>query len=101
MARGIAIRAITTLPDGQIEVAFSSGSPTAPPGQSGTYIFPSLTVVQDEIRSLENSLSDYQLLLLHLAITWLQPNGTFGNTNQVTNKELRLDTTAAQPLRIV
>lgn len=101
MARGIAIRSITTLPDGKVEVAFSEGYPTAPAGGTGTIIFTNLADAQEQIKQLERDLTVVQLVLLHLAITWLQPNGTFGNTGQVTNKELRFDTTAAQPLRIV
>jgi len=101
MARGLVIRAITTLADSRVEVSFSEGSPTAPAGLSGSYVYPSLTAVQDAIKALERDLTNEQLALLHLAITWLQPNGTFSNINQVTNKELRFDTTAAQPVRIV
>lgn len=101
MARGIAIRAITTLDYGKVEVSFSEGNPTAPTGTSGSYIYGSMPAVQDAIKALERELTNEQLLLLHLAITWLQPNGTFGNISQVTNKELRFDTTAAQPVRIV
>jgi hypothetical protein len=63
--------------------------------------YQNLAAVQDAIKALESDLTDQQLMLLHLAITWLQPNGSFGNINQVLNKELRFDTTAAQPLRIV
>jgi len=101
MARGIAVRAINTLENGNIEVTFSEGSPTAPAGTGGTFVYLSLADVQAQIKLLEASLTQEQLLLLHLACTWLQPNGSFGNINQVTNKELRLDTTAANPLRIV
>lgn len=101
MARGIAIRSITTLPDNRIEVAFSEGSPTAPAGLTGSVVFQSLAAVQEAIKEMERELTQQQLMLLHLAITWLQPNGSFGNISQVTNKELRLDTTAAQPVRIV
>lgn len=101
MARGLAIRSIVTHPDNRVEVAYSHGSPVAPAGQDGTFSFQNLAAVQEEIKALEASLSVYQLAMMHLAITWRQPNGTFGNINQVTNKELRFDTTAAQPLKIV
>jgi hypothetical protein len=36
MARGIAIRSITTLPNSQVEIAYSEGSPIAPAGPAAT-----------------------------------------------------------------
>jgi hypothetical protein len=101
MARGIAIRNITPTGDGRFEVSYASGSPTAPAGTDGSFIFQSEAAVHEEIKALEQSLTNYQLVLLHLAITWLQQSGSFGNINQVLNKELRFDTTAPNVLRVV
>jgi hypothetical protein len=101
MARGLAIRSITTNQNGSIEVGFSGGSPTAPLGQSGSVIYQSEEFMKDAIKDFETGLTDAQLVALHLAITYLKNDGTFNNVNQVTNKELRLDVFAAQPLRIV
>ena len=101
MARGIKINAINTLPDNRIEIVYVSGALPLPAGETGRYTFQSLASVQDEIVQLESSLTDYQLTLLHLAITWRQPNGNWANTGTVTNKQLQFDTTAANVLKIV
>lgn len=101
MAKALAVRSITTQPDGHIEVAFSSGSPTAPAGLTGSVIYQNEEFMKDAIREFEASLTDVQLTALHLAITYLKQDGTFNNVNQVTNKELRIDVFAAQPVRIV
>ena len=101
MARGLAPRSITTNANGSIEVAFSAGSPTAPAGQSGTVIYQNEAAMKDEVRDFEASLTDRELLALHLAITYLKNDGSLANPNQVTNKELRFDVFAAQPVRIV
>ncbi len=101
MATGVAIRHITTNPDGRIDVGYSLGHPTAPAAQDGSFIWQNDATLKEEIALLESTLTKQQFVLLHLAMTWLQPNGTFGNISQVLNKEVRFDTAAAQPLKVV
>jgi hypothetical protein len=101
MARAVQVRYINTTTDGSVSVGFTEGSTPLPAGQSGEQTWPSLAVLQAEIKDLTNALPTQQLLLLHLAITWLQSNGGFGNVYQVLNKQLQFDTTAANVIKIV
>ena len=104
MARAIAIKEINQA-DGVVHVVWSdayatSGTP-ADPGPTNGYIWGSLQELQDDIVRLAQSMDTQQLALIHLAMTWLQPNGSFGNVNQVLNKRMIFDPGAAQPWRIV
>jgi hypothetical protein len=101
MARGIAIRALGPTSDGRYEVTYSAGNPVAPPGPDGSFTFQSQDDLKEQIQTMADRMTNYDLVLLHLAITWLQSNGGFGNINQVLNKEMRLDTTAPNVLRVV
>lgn len=101
MARGIKVNSITTLPDGKVEIAYVSGALPLPAGQTGSFTFQSLADVQAEIKAMEAGMTDYNLLLLHLAIVWLQSNGNWANVGAVTNKELQFNTAAANVLKIV
>lgn len=101
MARALAIRSITTDKTGRVEVAYSSGEAVADSGPTGSIIFQSEKHLHDEIKNLDRSLSDHQLLLMTLASTWLERGGTFGDAKAVEGKELRLDTFDAQPMKVV
>lgn len=99
-ARAIQVRALTTIPDG-FSVAFTEGYVPLPAGESGQQIFASEADLQQQIREFTAGLTRHQMLLMLLGMTWLQPNGTFGNVNNVLNKQLQVDLTAAQPFKIV
>lgn len=101
MARGIKVTSITTLSDGKVEISFVSGPLPLPAGQTGSFIFQSLADVQAEIKNMESTMTDYDLLLLHLAIVWLQSNGNWANVGTVTNKELQFNTAAPNVLKVV
>jgi hypothetical protein len=69
MARGIAIRSIAATGDGRFEVSYASGSPVAPAGTDGSFIFGSQAAVQEEVKALESTLSNYNLC----CCTWRSP----------------------------
>lgn len=99
-ASGLAVRSITTDVSGGTEIGFSFGSPTAPAGQSGTVAFRNQEHMMEWL--VENGqLTQFQLLAVHLGMTYVKSDGTLANPNQVLNKELRFDVFAPNPLRIV
>lgn len=91
MARAVLVKSITTHKDQTVEVAYSAGDGAAPAGQSGTVIYPNQRALQNAIQAAERELTDHQLLLLQLSATWLQSDGTFGDSAAAVDKELRLD----------
>jgi len=101
MARGIKILDIADLPDGQLEVSYTSGSLPLPTGQTGSFSFQNKKQIEEEIIALENSMTDRQLLLLHMAIKWLKVDGTFRNRAQVIGTEMQLDIYAPAVLKVV
>jgi len=101
MPRGIKILDIADLADGRLEVSYTSGALPLPVGQSGALTFLSKKQIEEEIVALESSMTDYQLLLLLMAIKWLKVDGTFRNRAQVIGAELDMDLYAVNVLKVV
>jgi hypothetical protein len=99
MAKAVAIRAITDI-DGRQYIDYSYGDPPLPTYGTGGQSYADVDTLKSRIAAIERLVGEEGLMLLHLAITYLKPDGTLANPNQVLNKTLTLDPFAAQPLKI-
>jgi hypothetical protein len=99
MAKAVAIRQIVDI-EGQQFIGYTYGTPPLGSVATTENSYMNVEELKRQIERIELKLGEEGLMLLHLAITYLKPDGTFNNTNQVYNKTLTLDPFAAQPLKI-
>ena len=95
-----AIRRITENPDGSVEVAFTSGPPPLPLGESGVITFQSRAILEDQVKEMVATITNDLMLNIYLAKVWLKADGTFKNLQApgITGKTLTIDPAAIQPV---
>jgi hypothetical protein len=93
MARATRITSIEDTPDGTgIEVSYLSGVPPLPvDGQTGSFVYGKKKEIEEAIKEFEASLTDQQLLMLHMAAAWLKADGTLKNRGNVVGTTMTLD----------
>lgn len=102
MPHALAVRRILRHADGSFEIAFTFGQRPLPAGESGTLRWVGgEDSAKADVLDLDASMDAEQMLKLHLAYTWLQPNGSFANDTSVIGKTLVFEPGAANPIRIV
>lgn len=100
MAKALRVNGLVVGQDGSTTVSYTFGDPPLPSGGSGEMVFADQATLVSAIRGFESRLDEQSMLALHLALTYLNSNGTLKNPTQVQGKTVSFDVLAASPLKV-
>jgi len=100
MAKSVRLDKIEALPGGFISVQYNYGDPPLSPATTSEVQFGDESDLRTKLQSVEGMLGEQGLLLMALAINYLNANGTFKNVTSAVGKTTNFDVFAANPLRV-
>lgn len=91
MARGLTIRAVTPLAGGGFEIAYTHGQAPLNAAATGTLTVRYPAAFRKDVRQYWRGLDPNTQLMLLLALTWLQDDGTFSDPSTLVGRGIAFD----------